>query len=273
MSKKEVTTAYGFFSPERKSGCVFPLTQMSCPSPRRRPITISVKGWPVVRLLKVKNSLGALAVSYVQAVDPRVEAVVALDKLSTTAALNGQQPFDAQGPLKPVVPALGVQSDMELAYASLHQLCVPLLDRLERLPAPQRQAMEIVFGLSVGDAPDRFLVGLAVLSLLSEAAEERPLVCVVDDAQWLDQASAQALAFVARRLMAEVVADALDAATGVTEDRGAELPPGCRAIEGRRTGCRTSTWRRSSAPSAGRRARRPATASAPASRRCRRRCS
>src|SRR5437899_3222892 len=94
---------------------------------------------------------------------------------------------------------------MELAYASLHQLCGPLLDRLERLPAPQRQAMEIVFGMSAGGAPDRFLVGLAVLSLFAAVAEERPLLCVVDDAQWLDQTSGQTLAFVARRLLAEPV--------------------------------------------------------------------
>ena len=104
-----------------------------------------------------------------------------------------------------VVRAVGVESEMELAYASLHQLCAPLLDRLERLPAPQREALEIVFGLSAGAAPDRFLVGLAVLSLFSEVAEERPLLCVVDDAQWLDQASALTLAFVARRLLAEPV--------------------------------------------------------------------
>jgi hypothetical protein len=104
-----------------------------------------------------------------------------------------------------VVRAVGVESEMELAYASLHQLCAPLLDRLERLPAPQRQALEIVFGLSAGTAPDRFLVGLAVLSLLSDAGEQRPLLCVVDDAQWLDHASALTLAFVARRLLAEPV--------------------------------------------------------------------
>jgi DNA-binding CsgD family transcriptional regulator len=104
-----------------------------------------------------------------------------------------------------VVRAVGVESEMELAFASLHQLCAPLLARLERLPAPQRQALEIVFGLSAGATPDRFLVGLAVLSLLSEAAEERPLLCVIDDAQWLDQASAMTLAFVARRLLAEPV--------------------------------------------------------------------
>jgi DNA-binding CsgD family transcriptional regulator len=101
--------------------------------------------------------------------------------------------------------AVGVESEMELAFASLHQLCGPMLDRLGALPAPQRQALEIVFGLSVGPAPDRFLVGLAVLSLLSEVADERPLLCVVDDAHWLDQASALTLAFVARRLLAEPI--------------------------------------------------------------------
>jgi DNA-binding CsgD family transcriptional regulator len=104
-----------------------------------------------------------------------------------------------------VVRTAGVEAEMELAFASLHQLCAPLLDRIERLPAPQRQALEIVFGLSTGAAPDRFLVGLAVLSLLSEAADEHGLLCVIDDAQWLDQASALAMGFVARRLVAEPV--------------------------------------------------------------------
>src|SRR5947207_3686965 len=112
----------------------------------------------------------------------------------------------ASAPDATVVRAVGVQSDMELAFASLHQLCGPLLDGLEGLPAPQRQAMEIVFGLTAGEAPDRFLVGLAVLSLFAAVAERRPLLCVVDDAQWLDQASALTLAFVARRLLAEPVA-------------------------------------------------------------------
>ena len=87
----------------------------------------------------------------------------------------------------------------------MHQLCGPLLHRLESLPGPQRQALEIVFGLSAGAVPDRFLVALAVLSLLSEVSEERPVLCVVDDAQWLDQTSALALGFVARRLLAEPV--------------------------------------------------------------------
>jgi len=104
-----------------------------------------------------------------------------------------------------LVRAAGVESEMELAFASLHQLCAPLLDRLDRLVPLQREALEIAFGLRGGGTPDRFLVGLAVLTLLSEAAEERPLLCVVDDAQWLDRASAQALAFAARRLVAERV--------------------------------------------------------------------
>src|ERR671916_450307 len=102
--------------------------------------------------------------------------------------------------------AAGVESEMELAFAGLHQLCSPYLDRLENLPAPQREALCTAFGLRTGTAPDRFLLGLAVLTLLSEVAEERPLVCLVDDAQWLDQASAQTLEFVARRLAAEPVA-------------------------------------------------------------------
>jgi len=104
-----------------------------------------------------------------------------------------------------VLRAVGVESEMELAYASLHQLCAPLLDRLEELPAPQREALRVVFGATGGSPPDRFMVGLGVLSLFSEVAEECPLLCVVDDAQWLDQASAATLAFVARRLLAEPV--------------------------------------------------------------------
>src|SRR5499427_1427690 len=100
----------------------------------------------------------------------------------------------------------GVESEMELAYAGLQQLCAPMLDRLERLPGPQRDALGVAFGLRAGEAPDRFLVGLAALSLLSEVAEKQPLLCVIDDAQWLDRASVQALGFVARRLLAEPVA-------------------------------------------------------------------
>ena len=109
---------------------------------------------------------------------------------------------DAASDLR-VVRAVGAESEMELAFAAVHQLCAPMLDRLDGLPTPQREALRIVFGLSGGvAAPDRFLVGLAVSSLLSEVAEESQLVCVVDDAQWLDRASARTLGFVARRLWA-----------------------------------------------------------------------
>jgi AAA ATPase-like protein len=105
-----------------------------------------------------------------------------------------------------VARALGVEGEMELAYAALQQLCSPSLDFLERLPDPQQDALAVALGLSAGRAPNPFLVGLAVLGLLSEAAAERPLLCVVDDAQWLDRASARALAFIARRLLAEKIA-------------------------------------------------------------------
>jgi DNA-binding CsgD family transcriptional regulator len=102
--------------------------------------------------------------------------------------------------------AVGVESEIEFAYAGLHQVCAPLLDRLHALPDPQRTALGVAFGLHTGNPPDRFLVGLATLNLLAETAEERPLLCLVDDAQWLDKVSAQTLAFVARRLDAERVA-------------------------------------------------------------------
>ena len=104
-----------------------------------------------------------------------------------------------------VLRVVGVESDMELAYAGLHQLCAALLDQFDTLPTPQRQALEVAYGLSAGPAPDRFLVGLAILNLLSAAADERPILCLVDDAQWLDRASALTLAFVTRRLLAERV--------------------------------------------------------------------
>jgi len=99
----------------------------------------------------------------------------------------------------------GVQSDMELAFAGLQQLCAPLLNHHDELPEPQREALNVAFGRGVGSAPDRFLVGLAVLSLMAAAADDRPLLCLIDDTQWLDQVSAQTLAFVARRLLAEPV--------------------------------------------------------------------
>ncbi|OKH68759.1 hypothetical protein EB74_32300, partial [Mycobacterium sp. SWH-M5] len=104
-----------------------------------------------------------------------------------------------------ITPVAGVESDMELAYAGLQQLCAPLMNNLDDLPEPQRDALAVAFGLGVGQTPDRFLVGLAVLSLMAAAADEKPLLCLVDDAQWLDQVSVQTLAFVARRLLAEPV--------------------------------------------------------------------
>ena len=111
----------------------------------------------------------------------------------------------AHAPGCAIARAAGVESEAELAFAGLHQLCAPFVDRVDGLPGPQRDALGTAFGLRDGDVPDRFLVGLAVLSLLSDVAEARPLICIVDDAQWLDEASAQSLAFVARRLGAESV--------------------------------------------------------------------
>ncbi|HET6937750.1 MAG TPA: AAA family ATPase, partial [Nocardioides sp.] len=113
--------------------------------------------------------------------------------------------LDQQASRCHVIRISGVESEMELAYAGLHQLCAPLADRIEGLPGPQRDALGTALGLRDGDAPDPFRVGLAVLSLLSDIAEDRPVACVVDDAHWLDEASAQALAFVARRLGAESI--------------------------------------------------------------------
>ena len=123
-----------------------------------------------------------------------------------------------------VATAVGVESEMELPYSGLHQLCAPVLDHLERLPVPQRDALATVFGLSAGPAPDRFLVGLATLTLFAEVAEQQPLVCIVDDAQWLDDASAQILGFVARRLLAERIALVCAARTGIGDDVLVGLP-------------------------------------------------
>ena len=95
---------------------------------------------------------------------------------------------------------------MELAFAGLQQLCAPLMDHVDELPEPQREALNVAFGRGAGATPDRFLVGLAVLSLMSAAANDQPVLCVVDDAQWLDQVSVQTLGFVSRRLLAEPVA-------------------------------------------------------------------
>jgi DNA-binding CsgD family transcriptional regulator len=123
-----------------------------------------------------------------------------------------------------IVSAAGVQSEMELAYSGLHQLCTPLLGHLDALPAPQRDALAAVFGMSAGPAPDRLLVGLATLTLVAQAAEQQPLACIIDDAQWLDGASAQMLAFVARRVLAEPVALVCAARTGSGDGVLAGLP-------------------------------------------------
>src|SRR6202162_4712487 len=131
-----------------------------------------------------------------------------------------------------VLRTVGVEGEMELPFAALQQLCSPILDRSERLPDPQRDALGVAFGLSAGQAPNPFLVGLAALRLLSEGSEEQPLLCVVDDAQWLDRASARALAFVARRLLAEKIAFVFAARD--LGDTLAGLPELCVEPPGRR---------------------------------------
>ena len=119
-----------------------------------------------------------------------------------------------------VVSVAAAQSEMEFGFAALHQLCVPMLDHLDTVPAAQRNALNVTFGMEAGPVPDRFLVGLAVLSLLAEVAAERPLVCLIDDEQWLDQASAQVLAFVSRRLGTESVGLVFGARTPSAELTG-----------------------------------------------------
>jgi len=127
--------------------------------------------------------------------DPGVGKSVLLGHLAAKASGAGCR----------VARAVGVQSEMELAFAGLHQLCVPMLDHAGSIPGPQHDALRTAFGMAAGPPPDRFFVGLAVLSLLSEVARDRPLVCVIDDVQWLDRASVQALGFAARRLAADPV--------------------------------------------------------------------
>src|ERR1700754_4425301 len=123
-----------------------------------------------------------------------------------------------------VVRVGGAEVEMELPFAGLHQLCGALLEHLDDLPVPQREALETAFGLSSGPQPERFLISLATLSLLSEAAEARPLLCLIDDAQWLDRSSAQVLAFVARRLEAESVVLLFALREPVERDEFARLP-------------------------------------------------
>jgi DNA-binding CsgD family transcriptional regulator len=123
-----------------------------------------------------------------------------------------------------VATAVAIESEMELPFSGLHQLCAPLLDHLDAMPVPQRDALATVFGLTSGPAPDRFLVGLATLTLLADVAEQQPLVCLLDDAHWLDDASAQIIGFVARRLLAERIALVCAARTGVGDELFAGLP-------------------------------------------------
>ena len=152
----------------------------------------------------------------------RGEECAALDRLITTVrsgrsqvlVLRGEAGVGKSALLKYVrehatgfqlARAVGVESEMELPFSGLQQLCAPLMSHLDGLPGPQREALTTAFGRTAGTAPDRFLIGLAALSLLAAAAEGQPLICLVDDAQWLDRVSAQTVAFVARRLMAEPV--------------------------------------------------------------------
>jgi predicted ATPase len=128
-----------------------------------------------------------------------------------------------------VAHVTGIEAEMELPFAAIHQLCVPLLDRIAALPRPQRDALSVALGLATGDVPDRFLVGLAVLGLLSAVAEERPVLCLAEDVQWLDAASSQVLGFVARRVLAE------SASRDPTRSRATST--GCPSFGSR--GCRT----------------------------------
>ena len=170
-----------------------------------------------------------------------------------------------------VVRAAGVESEMELPFAGLHQLCAPMLDRLEHLPAPQSDALATAFGLRSGESPDRFFVGLATLTLLSDVADERPVLCVVDDAQWLDRASAQALAFVARRLQrgsgrARLRGARAEPGAGGTPGAGGRRPGRRRRAGAARVGGHRAAGRTGSRPDRRRDAREPAGADRAAAR-------
>ena len=164
-----------------------------------------VTRWPSQALLGRRNECGVLDGLLAAALGGRsgVLVIVGEPGVGKTALL--EYAVESASSFR-VARAGGVEWEMELPFATVQQLCAPMLDRLDRLPDRQRDALRVAFGMGSGEAPDRFLVGLAVLSLLSEVARDRPLLCVVDDAQWLDRASAQTLAFVARRLLAERIA-------------------------------------------------------------------
>ena len=164
-----------------------------------------VTGAPVVRLLGRQRECGVLDRVLEEARDGHggVLAVFGEPGVGKTALLD--YAVEAAVDFR-IVRTVGVEAEMELAFAALQQLCAPRLELIESLPDPQRDALKGALGLSAGGAPNPFLVGLAVLNLLSEVAEEQPLLCVVDDAQWLDRASTHVLAFVVRRLLAEKIA-------------------------------------------------------------------
>ncbi len=184
-----------------------------------------VGGRPVMRLLGRRVECEALDRLLADAVAGTSQALVLRGEAGVgKTALLGYLSERVEGSGLRIARAAGVESEMELAYSSLHQLCVTMLDHLERLPVPQRAALETVFGLSEGPAPDPFLVGLAMLTLFADVSEDQPLVCIVDDSQWLDQASARILAFVARRLLAERVAIVCGARTGLGDSVMAGLP-------------------------------------------------
>src|SRR3954467_15307689 len=181
-------------------------THQPCP-PRRRAQAVTgmseISSWP--GLLGRRRECATLSgvVAAVKAGRSQVLALRGEAGIGKTALLEF---LLGRAPGCQVARAAGVESEMELPFAGLHQLCSPYADRLTRLPGPQRAALGTAFGLRPGTAPDRFLVGLAVLTLLSEVAEEQPLVCVLDDAQWLDRAPTRTLGSVARRLRVEPVA-------------------------------------------------------------------
>jgi hypothetical protein len=140
--------------------------------------------------------------------------------------------------------SVGVQGEMELAYAALHQLCNPILDLRGNLPGPQREALEVALGLAMGSPPDPFLVGVAALGLLTEAAADQPLLCVVDDAQWVDVASMRVLAFVARRLLAERIGVAFAAVRRSTRSEASPSSASSHLAIGTPARCSTRCSRR-----------------------------
>ncbi len=164
-------------------------------------ITMAVPATPLMDRVHERNVLDEL-VSAVRAGESRVLVISGEPGVGKTALLDYAA---GQAAHCRIMRLVGMQSEMELPLAGLHHLYAPLLDGLDGLPEPQQEALRTAFGISASPAPDRFMIYVAALGLLSAAAEERPIVCLVDDQQWLDRASAEALGFIARRLRAEPV--------------------------------------------------------------------